>query len=143
MAALVPTQAFKDWSAFENAVWPGVAEPITRDEVQKAIDMDKLHAEPINPWATPIPSRDDHIQRVAYLAVNSWTEEILIDVGVPSMGAYVEWIIEDGNHRLAAAFFRGDTHIKASVGGDIDYAAELLGVKAELLLEDSSVAADS
>ena len=41
----------------------------------------------------------------------------------------VEWIVEDGNHRLAAAFYREDDRIEVSIGGDIDYAEEVLGIE--------------
>lgn len=43
------------------------------------------------------------------------------------MGVHVDWIIRDGNHRLAAAFYRGDSTIRANVSGSQEYASELFG----------------
>jgi len=52
--------------------------------------------------------------------VNPSPEPIWIDVGCEALGLYVSWIIQDGNHRLAAALYRGDTTIRVSAGGDMD-----------------------
>jgi hypothetical protein len=73
-------------------------------------------------------THDQEVERIAYLVVNGWDDAIEIDVGVPSLLCHVDWIVLDGNHRLAAAIYRGDTMISASVGGCIGYAMELFGV---------------
>jgi len=83
-------------------------------------------------------SRYLHVQRVAYLVVHGWRDAIDLDVGVPFMGCYVDWIIQDGNHRLAAAIFRNDLYIEALVGGQLSYAAELLGVSEDSLLGEEA-----
>lgn len=70
---------------------------------------------------------EDHIARIAYLVQQGWHEPIKVDVGVPHLGSYVEWPIMDGNHRLAAAIVRGDTHILASVSGCEDTMRQLFG----------------
>jgi len=44
------------------------------------------------------------------------------------MGCHVDWLVVDGNHRFAAAIYRGDEWILADVAGELDYAFELFGV---------------
>jgi hypothetical protein len=74
---------------------------------------------------------DHHAQRVAYFVVQGWDTAIDVDVGVPELCCHVDWLVQDGNHRLAAAIYRGDQFIKAGVSGSSDYMLELLGVKYE------------
>jgi hypothetical protein len=50
---------------------------------------------------------------------------MIIDVGVPSMGCCPSWIIDDGNHRLAAAFFCHYEWIEALLSGSTDRMREL------------------
>jgi hypothetical protein len=59
--------------------------------------------------------------------VNGWAEPISIDVGVPSLGCVVAWPIVDGNHRLAAAIFRGDRAITAEISGEMRFAHTVFG----------------
>ncbi|EVT82546.1 hypothetical protein Z046_32460 [Pseudomonas aeruginosa VRFPA09] len=40
-------------------------------------------------------------------------------------------MVTDGNHRLAAAIFRGDATIPALVDGELEHAFELFGVDCE------------
>jgi len=70
-------------------------------------------------------ARQKHIQKIAYLVKNGFDNPIDIDVGVPSMNCYVSHMIEDGNHRLAAAIIRKDKTIKCSITGEGEYAIEL------------------
>lgn len=109
--------------------------PITLKEVEKAVKDKRFQPKPF--YSEKRISRIWHIERVAFLAEHGWTGALDIDVGVPSMGCFPTWPILDGNHRHAAAIFRGDLEIEVSVGGDIDYAADLFNVPAEsLLLEE-------
>jgi hypothetical protein len=81
-----------------------------------------------------------HIGRIRYLLENGWTDAIDIDVGVPSMGYHgPSWPIIDGNHRLAAAALRGDSHILVDISGQLDHAARLLGVSEADLANDVCV----
>lgn len=71
----------------------------------------------------------DHIGRVRYLARCGWHDPIELDVGVPCLGyPGPSWPVTDGNHRLCAATLRSDEFITADVAGQVDHAAELLGV---------------
>lgn len=74
------------------------------------------------------PDTDDHAGRIAWLMTQPVLDPIEIEVGVPEMHCYVDWIITDGNHRVAAAFLRRDRAIAAYVGGSLEYARELFGV---------------
>jgi len=103
---------------FESTVWHGMESPLTREEVALAIAEGRLLAEPHPDYSFGLCGkewgRQEHIERVAYLVVNPSPEPIWIDVGCEALGLYVSWIIQDGNHRLAAALYRGDTTIRVS-----------------------------
>lgn len=119
-------EKLQQWSPFECCVWRGLKKPITREEVSRALAEGRLRASPI--INQDKATRRDHIRRIAFLVQHGWTDAISLDVGVPVLGHHVDWIVVDGNHRLAAAFYRGDTSILVEVDGQIDYAERLLGV---------------
>lgn len=77
------------------------------------------------------PGTDDHAGRIAYLMQYEANDPIEVDVGVPALGCYVRWFVQDGNHRLAAAMMAGRTTIQAMVGGQLDYAKRLFGIECE------------
>ena len=70
------------------------------------------------------------VARIAHLAVHGWPrsaedeQPVTIDVGIGDY--FPHWPIVDGNHRIAAAAIRGDTHIEVRVAGDYDRAVNLL-----------------
>lgn len=68
--------------------------------------------------------RKDHASRIAYFVRNGWTDPIQIDVGIPDTQFSSDWIIEDGNHRLAAAFYM-NACVLAAVSGPADAAWRL------------------
>lgn len=92
---------------------------VTRADVRRALEEGRLAER---------PGGDDHAARIAYLVKHGWKDAIEIDVGVPVLGYVVDWIVTDGNHRLAAAMYMGLDRIEASVGGQMDYAKRVLGV---------------
>ena len=67
-----------------------------------------------------------HAKRVAWLVVDGWNDPIHIDVGVPSLGYEPDYVVDDGNHRLAAAILRGDETILAECSGDVKLIDELI-----------------
>lgn len=129
MSVLLPvTRLAERYSPLSNPPW--VITPIETSEVLAAIAAKRICSEryPDSLFEKDWP-RDKHIARIAFLAIYGWTEPLDIDVGVPALGCFVDWPILDGNHRLCAAIVRGDSHITALVGGDLDLAFELFGVE--------------
>lgn len=104
---------------------------IAPKEVDKAIEAGKFQTSPWKafPRSFTGKERQYHIERVAYFVVHGWLDPIDIDVGVPSLGCHVGWVIQDGNHRFYAAVIRGSKSILATLSGDLNYAQEVLGVQ--------------
>lgn len=92
---------------------------VTKAQVRQALRERRL---------VSVPGTEDHAGRIAYLVENTASDPIEIDVGVPALGCWVDWLVQDGNHRLAAAIFAGHPLISAGVAGQLDYAQELFGV---------------
>ncbi len=115
------------WNPFESCVWVGISKPIRKEEVSVALECMTLRSEPIPDWnfISPAASRDEHVKRVAFFVINKDNNPIQIDVGVPELGCHVSWIIIDGNHRLAAAFYRNDLEIEADVSGSLNKINEM------------------
>jgi len=124
----IPALNLEPWNPFNNTVWVGLDDPITREEVSQALKEGRLREQPVPLWSyrDPPPTREEHIERVAYLSTLEEWDPLSLDVGIPSMGFYVDWIVQDGNHRLAAQFFKGIPVIQANVSGSTAYARELL-----------------
>lgn len=69
--------------------------------------------------------RKNHIKKIAYFVKNGFDNHIEIDVGFPEMGYFNEYLIEDGNHRLAASIIRNDKNIKCIIAGSEEHAKSL------------------
>jgi hypothetical protein len=128
----VPLDALEPWNPFNNIVWHfDIDEPITIEEVEEAVEHEVTHPTPIKHrefLEDPSPrGREDHIARIAWFVMHGWDDAIELDVGVPALGCHVGWIIQDGNHRLAAAIVRREDTITATICGDWEHARELLG----------------
>lgn len=93
---------------------------VTRSAVQQALAENRLVGE---------PGTTDHAGRIAYLVKHPADDAISIDVGVPHLGCNVSWFVQDGNHRVAAALYRGESLIEAELSGSVDYLRELFGVE--------------
>jgi hypothetical protein len=112
-----------DVDPFTSSVWDGLDAPLTRDEVAEAI---RRGSSALRVGRTPSENRimftrTFHIRRVAWLAVHGWTDPISVDVGIPCMNYTPDWPVLDGNHRFAAALFRGDEAILADCAGQEDW----------------------
>lgn len=117
--------------------WPELESPLSFADVQHALDEGRaqLHAESLDTgWGEPtdeaIVQRNRHAEKVAWFVLNEFNQPIEIDVGAPALGCYVDWIVTDGNHRLAAAIFvletRGeDRPLPANIGGQLSHAKKL------------------
>lgn len=120
-----------DANPYEQVVWDmDLTTVITREEVAAAI-ADGSHALTAGTACNeamlhnaPL-SREYHIGRVAHFVVNGWDDAIELDVGIPSMGYFPAWPIQDGNHRFAAAVYRGDESILADVAGRADWIEDI------------------
>ena len=129
MPVRIPLSNLASFSPLDNPVWQGLKTPIQRREIVEAIATRRFEKAPLPDQPTRTLTRQEHAGRIAYLIVYGWSDAIHLDVGVPSLGCHVSWPVVDGNHRLAAAMYRGDKDILADVSGSVDYAMELLGVK--------------
>lgn len=99
------------------------SKPITKEDVAKAIQENRLVSTPL------ISEDDDHAGRIAYLVLNEDTDAIQIDVGTPSIGYHgPHWPIIHGNHQLAAAIYAGREMIEGSVSGSVEHACTLFGI---------------
>ncbi len=128
---IIPLKRLKQYNPFKSTVWDGLKTPITKKEVQEAIRESNCLETPLVPFSG---TREQHVARIAFLATNlvDWQHRaLLVDVGVPSLGFFPNWIIEDGNHRLAAAFYLGLKRIKVSPCGDVALIKRLLGIDLE------------
>lgn len=100
---------------FASLVWD-LERPLTREEIAVALTAGDLFT-PADGLAV---TREGHIRRIAWFVRHGWEDPISIDVGVPSLGCHVAWPILDGNHRFAAALYRGDSTISTSLAGEMD-----------------------
>ena len=121
--------------------WQGSRKDLT-DLVSQCLKNNDLLDEP---WEANAPSKLDRLsfdeysmkmdlhnaRRIAYLIVYGWNDWINFDVGVPSLGCYVDWIVIDGNHRLAAAIYKGDEAIRVSIDGCLEHASHLFQIEIE------------
>lgn len=97
-----------------NYVW-GIK--VTDAEIETAILQGRLIDSPLFPqeeW-----TREQHIERIAWLVLNPATDPIEVDVGIPFMGFVPENPIQDGNLRFAAALYRKDPWILATLSGQV------------------------
>lgn len=109
----------EEWSPFRSTVWCGVNRPITRWEIRREIREGRL-LHPTHLCGARFATRIDEIRLVAWLVVNGWNDPIEIDVGCPVLGHHIDWAIQDGNHRFAAAIYRGDPFILGEASGQVD-----------------------
>jgi hypothetical protein len=94
---------------------------ISVDMVAKAIRENRLSSLNHMERATPDNELLTSVERVTYFVIYGFEDPIQIDVGVPVLNFYPDWMIPDGNHRLMAAIYRKDEFIKCSVSGQNSY----------------------
>jgi len=115
----LPLSSLAYWNPFNNVIWDGINTSLKKTEVAEAIQNRRFRDKPMPDFSfrDPPASRAEHAARVAYLVTYGWLDAISLDVGVPDLGCYVSWIVVDGNHRLAAAFYAEDETILVGVSG--------------------------
>lgn len=120
---------FKLYNPFK--CWIELEKEITLKEIQNCLNesSENLTETPLflfgNLKADKNLLRENHIRKIAFFVKNGFDDPIQIDVGLPEMGHFNDYLIEDGNHRLAAAIFRNDENIKCIVTGSEEYAKSL------------------
>lgn len=124
MSILIPTNKLKNiCNPFGTNIWMHQGPPIFKKDIKRAIKENRLNGKFFenkpNSWKY-------HCSRIAYFVVNGWEDAIQIDVGVPSLRCYVDWIIIDGNHRFAAALYMKKDFILSSISGDVNFARTIL-----------------
>lgn len=101
---------------------------VSPDDVQRALDRNDLLDRPVNSETEDIDTRA-HAARIAYLVRSGWSDPIQLDIDRPDpSGNYKPHPIVDGNHRLYAAYIRGDETIACEISGDLDYTEQLFGI---------------
>ena len=89
LVAPVPTAALAEiCSPFRGSVWRKVRRPVTRDEIQVALDAGDLFPPDGKPTAEL--SRRQHVARIAWFVRYGWNDPIQIDLGVPIFGGHVD-----------------------------------------------------
>ena len=106
--------------------------------VQNAINCGDLLGVPINTLKNS--TANDHAARVAYFVVTGFQDPISLDVGIPSMGYSVDWMITDGNHRLAAAILSGLETVPAEFSGEIEVFKHIFDLSDKNLAECNNLA---
>lgn len=116
---------------FDCPPWPvtdtdtGFMAPFTADDVREAIVTNRLHSR--RALFPDLVDAATHISRVAYLVqtwINDGTDPPIVEVMDP------EWlIVDDGYHRICAAAVRGDEHVHVEVGGWLEAAEQMFGVR--------------
>lgn len=70
-------------------------------------------------------ARENHIRKIAYFVKNKAIEPLSLDVGVPNAGCFVDYFLQDGNHRFAAAIIKNDKEVHCHISGSSNYIKEL------------------
>lgn len=75
---------------------------------------------------TPEENRDRHIRKIAYFVLNPINDPINIEVGCQSLGCMPpSHLVDDGNHRFAAAIIKGETVVRAKISGGVEDAKQM------------------
>lgn len=119
MLTLSLSEITKFCNPFEVPVWWELKTPITIEEIKEAIENES-YKNANKPFSKMFPNRENHINRIAYLVKHPATDPIEI-------GSEGNWLINDGNHRLAAAIYRGDKTIEVSFYGCLEKIECLFG----------------
>lgn len=99
--------------------WADDVNPLTKQDITDAIRDGRLDPAPKTLKKSPTDyGTKFHAERIAWFVVNSWQDPIFLDFGVPTLGNIPPDLVVDGAHRLAAAFYRGDSCIDVTWAGD-------------------------
>ena len=114
--------------------WPELESPITKEEVLECLRRgeEELVKTPLalelsfsdKPMDLPL-LRANHIKKIAYFVKHEPVERLSLDVGMPSMGCFVGYFVQDGNHRLAGSIIAGRETVACGISGDLSHIKEL------------------
>lgn len=126
MTGFVPTvRLSKDFDPFVDPPWHD-GQGVSREGVASAIRDGRLGTKPYSVSVfAPDWTKEMHEERIAWLVVNPTLDPLEIEF---SAADYLEMSIDDGNHRLAAAIYRGDELVPIQIGGFCIHCVEGLGV---------------
>ena len=119
MLILPLSQITQFCNPFESVVWRGLQTPILLSEIDDAIESN-AYQDANKPYSKMFISRKEHIKRIAYLVINKQTDPIEIETEA-------NWLVNDGNHRLAAAIYRNDETINVAFYGVLEKIEYLFG----------------
>lgn len=114
--------------------WMELEAPITVAEVKKALKNNEEELVETPLALTMIwgknqvkleNARKNHIKKIAYFVKNEPIKPIGLDVGVPSLGCFVDYFIDDGNHRFAGSIIAKRKTIPCKISGSVEHIKEL------------------
>lgn len=109
--------------------WHDIDKPITKKEVLEALKIGNVELTDTSfVFSKEIDlkkARENHIKKIAYFVENEPKEPLQLDVGLPDMGCYVDYILQDGNHRFAGSIIKQREFINCSISGSENYIKEL------------------
>lgn len=121
----VPVNELRQYcDPFKSPVWRGLSEPLKHDEIERCVrkgefldptEEGDFEINIMDPFDEPV-ARQEHLERVAWFVEHPIKDPIVVDVGL-KQGPPSHWMIQDGNHRWAAALHKGHQEIEVSFGG--------------------------
>lgn len=116
--------------------WMELSKPLAYFEVEEVLadGLEQLHPPFASAYSlSRLPElqvRQMHAEKVAWFVRHGFQHPLQVDVGVPSLGCHVSYIVDDGNHRLAAAIYRQhalneDPWLPVALCGDTNHAKQL------------------
>ena len=96
---------------------------ISKDDVLDCIEFGETISKMPDYDSELFDSYEYNVARIAHFLQSGWseleddTEPITVDIGLA--GYVPNYLIVDGNHRVAAAKLRGDKHIRVEIIGDM------------------------
>ena len=110
---------------FTHIVWTNMNRPLKISEVAQTIEEERF--ESLGSSASYKNEVRDHVARVAYLVIHPDNKPIIMDVGMDDWEDTVTiGMVYDGWHRIAAAIYKKDSFIRASISGSIKNIEKLL-----------------
>lgn len=117
----------------QSYCWQDIRKRITIKDIQKRLASSESpeYQEWEQDTSEDVDNRHKHIEQIAWLVQHgSWKDHpIDIDIGVPGL-CEPRWIVQDGNHRLAAIIFLYETQnidiqVYCDISGSMRHAKEL------------------